>query len=373
MAAYEDVHVAWDGLIRDAHVGMSDAFRLVAAAANTDAGRLALSEILADEGRVALIDPDALSYLRISRDLPLPPGVPDHRADGFFRTRFYTGSRLSLSHQIENPRELLYFDFSIVMIVGTLADPAFLGQKMRGSGYLPVTVRMPDGREMAIGIVMINEFRDTTFGPYDEVVLMTSAVHERAPEYTRTIDYVNAYSLQIPLDRGGTVFTLKLWLNQLSPIDGGNDFLGTNKELGSFRFENRDGVRSFRAWDKQLEPVVSGAVPIGGSGLGPEAMAAYREAAARAGSALPSSTATTIPVASRPDGKDEGPATKWAFAVDWRSFTFRELTQRQAGLRFGRSEWPAVFERQFSPALSFHAPSGVGQIVHRIGDAPHHP
>ena len=266
VAAYEDVHVAWDGLIRDAHVGMSDAFRIVAAAANSDAGRLALSEILADEGRVALIDPDALSYLRISRDVPLPPGVPDHRADGFFRTRFYTGSRLSLTHQVQNPRELLYFDFSIVMIVGTLADPGFLRQKMRGSGYLPVTVRMPDGREMAIGIVMINEFRDTTFGPYDEVVLMTSAVHERAPEYTRTIDYVNAYSLQIPLDRGATVFTFKLWLNQLSPIDGGNDFLGTNKELGSFRFENRDGVRSFRAWDKHLEPIVSGAVPIGGAG-----------------------------------------------------------------------------------------------------------
>ena len=86
MAAYEDVHAAWDGLIRDGHIGMSDAFRIVAAAANTNSGRLALSEILADERRVAVIDPDALSYLRISRDVPVPPGVADHRADGFFRT-----------------------------------------------------------------------------------------------------------------------------------------------------------------------------------------------------------------------------------------------------------------------------------------------
>ena len=258
------------------------------------------------------------------------------------------------------------------MLVGTLADPMFLHEKMRRSGYVPVVVRMPDRTEKAIGIVMVNEFRDTTFGPYDEVVFMASVVHESAPEHTRTLDYVNAYSLQVPLDRGATVFTFKLWLNQLSPIDGGNDFLGTNKELGSFRFENGDGVRSFRAWDKELQPIVSGTVPIGGRPPDEAATAAYREAAGRAGSPLPSSTSTTIPVASRPDGHDDEPATKWAFAVDWRNFSFQEVTQRQVGLRFGPSEWPRAFERlQFTPALSFHAPSGVGQILHRIGDAAH--
>ena len=93
MAAYEDVLGTWQRLSRDGHIGMSDAFQIVVAAANTDSGRRALGEILTDD-KVAIIDPDALSFLRISRDIPLPPGVEDHRADEYFRTRFYTGTRL---------------------------------------------------------------------------------------------------------------------------------------------------------------------------------------------------------------------------------------------------------------------------------------
>ena len=77
-------------------------------------GRRALAEVLARDDNVALIDADALSYLRVSRDVPLPPGVENHRADAFFRTRFYTGTRLSKTHRVENPREFLYFNYAIV-------------------------------------------------------------------------------------------------------------------------------------------------------------------------------------------------------------------------------------------------------------------
>ena len=373
MAAYEDVHGTWQRLSRDGHIGMSDAFQIVAAAANTDGGRRALVEILTDD-TVAIIDADALSYLRVSRDVPLPPGVEDHRADAYFRTRVYTGTRLSKTHGVENPREFLYFNYSIVMVVGTLDDVPAVRDQMRASGYDPVIVRMRDGREKAIGTVMVNEFRDTTFGPYNEVVFFVTTVPVDSPRSVKRIEYVNAFSLQIPLDRGATTYHLKLWLNELSAVDGGNDFLGTNKELGSFRFEDKtDGTREFRSWDKHLKALVSGTAPrTVTADVAKAVKAAYRIAAERAGTAVPTSSVATIPVASRPD-KDAGkPARQWAIAVDWRQTVLREVTPSQVRLSFGESEWGRRFEGfGFSPALSFYSPSGVGQIVPHIGDCPY--
>jgi hypothetical protein len=261
---------------------------------------------------LAIIEPDALSYLRISRDLPLPPGAEDHRADAYFRTRFYTGMRISKTHQLRNPLEFLYFDFAIVMLTGTLDDVAGVRGLLRGSGYEPVIVGMPGGRDRAIGIVMVNEFRDSTFGPYNEVIFIVTAVTEDAPARLRRVDYVNAFSLQIPLDLGATVYTLKLWLNEVGPIDGGNDFLGTNKELGSFRFaDTPDGRREFRSWDRELAPLVSGTVPrTMAPGAAAAAHAASQAAAARADSVVPAGTVTTIAVASRLDYGGDGPMVR---------------------------------------------------------------
>jgi hypothetical protein len=374
VSAYHEVHDVWERLSRDAHIGLSDAFRLAHAAANSDEGRLALTEILGNGDKASIIDGDALSYLRISRDLPLPPGVENQRADQYFRTRFYTGTRLSESHRVANPNEFLYFNFTIAMITGTLEEPSQARNWMRESGYVPVTVRSRGGAGQAIGIIMVNEFRDTTFGPYNEVILMATAVREDAPDHLKAVEYVNPYSLQTPLDRGATTFVFKLWLNELGPIDGGNDYLGTNKDLGCFRFEDKpDGTRQFRSWDKDLRAVVSGTIP---RSLAPDraraVVDAYRAAAAHAGSRVPTGTVATIPVASRPDNGLDKPASTWAFAVDWRQCFLQDITPRQVDLRFGENDWAKSFERlRFTPALSFFCPSGVGQILKSIGDSPY--
>ena len=81
MSAYEDVLGAWQRLSRDGYIGMSASFRIVAAVDNTDEGRQALAEILDDRLAGVIVDADALSYLRISRDVPIPPGIVDNRAD----------------------------------------------------------------------------------------------------------------------------------------------------------------------------------------------------------------------------------------------------------------------------------------------------
>jgi len=373
--AYEDVHAAWNRLSQDGHIGMSNAFVIVAAAANTDGGRRALAEILADDGRVAMIEPDALSYLRISRDIPLPRGVEDNRADAFFRTRFYSGTRLSKTHQIPNPKEFLYFNIAVVMVTGTLDNVAAVRDHMRGSGYEPVTVRMRGGGEKAIGIVMVNDFRDTTFGPYNEVIFIAIAVPADSAPHLKSVEYVNGFSLETALDRGATCFPFKLWLDELGPIDGGNDYLGTNKELGSFRFEDRsDGTRAFRSWDKDLKPIVSGVVPRTATVDSAKGVEAYRVAAERAGTVVPSSNATTILVASRPDTDVDKPACKWAFAVEWRPPILQEVTASQVALSFGDSEWGRRFEAlEFTPALCFYSPSGVGQIFQHVGDCPYNP
>jgi hypothetical protein len=95
-------------------------------------------------------------------------------------------------------------------------------------------------------------------------------------------------------------------------------------------------------------------------------------AASGAESAVPASTVTTIPVASRPDDAVGKPACKWFFAVDWRQKIVAEVTPSQVGLRFGESEWARRFGGfGFTPAVSFYSPSGVGQIFQNIGDCPY--
>lgn len=373
MAEYEAVHATWECLARDAHVGMSNAVAVVRAAANTEGGRRALAEILSDDAKVALVDRDALSYLRISRDLPLPPGVEDQRIDGYFRENFYTGTRRTRTHHLQNPKEFLYFNMAVGMITGTLDNVRGARQCMEESGYEPVVVRMPDGVEKAIGGVMVNEFRDTTFGPYNEVIFSVTAVPQHVQAPLKSVQFINGFSLQTPLDRGASLYLLKLWLDQLSPIDGGNDFLGTNKELGAFVFSDQpNGTREFQAVDKEGQWLVRGKIPrTSAPGEAFAARSAYNDASVAAGTKVPAGTLTVVPVASRPDHALGRPATPWAFAIDWRRPVMREVLPTEVGLRLGEGEWGQRFANLgFTPMLTAYGPQCVGQIYQNIGDCP---
>jgi hypothetical protein len=352
---------------------MSNAVAIVRAAANTDDGRRALSEILSDDSKVALVEADALSYLRISRDIPLPPGVEDQRIDSYFRENFYTGTRLTKTHELQNPKELLYFNMAVGMITGTLDNLSGARMSMAESGYEPVIVHMPGGGKKAIGTVMVNEFRDTTFGPYNELIFCVTAVPEHVPETLRSVPFVNGFSLQKPLDRGATLYLLKLWLDQLSPIDGGNDFLGTNKELGAFVFrDTQGGTREFQAVDKDGMWLARGAIPRTITPAGAAAAReAHRAAAAGGDTNLPTGTLAAVLVASRPDHAFGKPATKWAFAIDWRRPVVREVSPAEVQLRLGDGEWGRRFQDlQFTPMLTTFGPQCVGQIYQNIADCP---
>jgi Acetoacetate decarboxylase (ADC) len=370
---YDAVHTTWERLSRDSHVGMSNAVAIVAAAANTGEGRRALAELLSDDANLALLEPDALSYLRISRDLALPPGVEDQRIDAYFRENLYTGTRLSKTHGLQNPNEFLYFNMAVGMIVGTLDNLEGARTSMAASGYEPVLVHMPGGVRKAIGTVMVNQFRDTTFGPYNEVIFSVTAVPEDAPERLKSVPYVNGFSLQTPLDRGATLYLLKLWLDQLAPIDGGNDFLGTNKDLGGFVFnDTQNGTREFQSVDKDGRLLARGVIPRtitpGGAVA---ARAAYHQASAVAGTSLPAGTLTVVPVASRPDDEFGNPATKWAFAIDWRRLFMQEVLPDQVKLQLGDGEWGQRFANlRITPMLTTYAPQCVGQIYQKMEDIP---
>lgn len=373
-AECQQVHATWERLSQDKHVGMSNALEIVAAVANSDEGRNALGKILSDDSNVAIVEPDALSYLRIACDVPLPDNVENHRADEYFRKNHYTGTRSSKTHHLKIPKEFLYFNCAIGMITGTLDDLAAVREQMGGSGYEPVRARMPGGSEKAIGTVMVNDFRDSTFGPYQELIFIVTAVPANALEGALTVDYVNGFSLQVPLNRGATMYMLKLWLDQMRPIEGGNDFLGTNKDFGSFTFQdNGFGAREFSASDKVGKGLVSGTIPFTLTPAGAEkARESYAAAAERAGTRVPSGTLVGVPVASRPDEDFGKSASQWAFTIDWRRPVAQDVQPRQVNLRFGESEWGRRFgSLGFTPAFAFYAPSCIGQIHQYIGDCPY--
>ncbi|MEZ4272036.1 MAG: hypothetical protein R3C68_11600 [Myxococcota bacterium] len=363
---YVAVQDVWQKLVVvDGHAGRTDAYELVKAAGNTDAGRKALKEILKDPQRSALIgDSQAASYLRINAQFPLPPNARNHRNDRFFDDRSYTGMHTSKTHKIENPNEMLYFDVALGWVGGTLDNVDKVREHMKGSGFDPILVNMPDGSQKAIGSVFINEVKDSTFGPYNEFIFVIAAVPSDAPASAKSVDYVNGFSLQVPYDRGAAMYLSKLWLDELGPIEGGNTRLGCNKDFGGFVFENQeDGRRKFRAADKDGEWIVDGYLP---RTISPEEAAkagkAYAEAAASAGTKLPTGTAGTVPIASRPDG-EKGAATNWSFTVDWRRPVIQEISPEQAEIHFGDSQWGKFYESLgFTPKMSMFADSAVAQI-----------
>jgi hypothetical protein len=370
----QQVFETWERLSKDMHVGMSNAIEIVTAVANEEEGREALTEILSDDRNVGIVAPDALSYLRIARDVPLPDNVENHRADAYFRNHYYTGTQISKTHHLKIPREFLYFNCAIGIISGTLDDLGAIREQIKGSGYEPVLARMPGGDEKAIGRVMVNDFRDTTFGPYKEVIFTVTAVRADAPPTSLTVDYVNGFSLQVPLDRGATMYMLKLWLDQMRPIEGGNDLLGTNKDFGSFTFQDKEpGAREFSASDKVGKWLVSGTIPFTLTPEGAEkAKEAYAVAAERAGIRVPSETFVGVPVASRPDEAFGKPASQWGYTIDWRHSVAQEVEPRQVNLRFGDSQWGRLYGGLgFTPTLAFYAPSCIGQIHQHIGDCPY--
>jgi geranylgeranyl diphosphate synthase type II len=352
---------------------MSNAVAIVAAAANTNDGRRALAEILSDDANVALVEEDALSYLRISRDVPLPEGVEDQRIDAYFRDKFYTGTRLTKTHRLQNPKEFLYFNIAVGMITGTLDDVDGARKSMEGSGYEPVIVHMPGGVRKAIGTVMVNEFRDTTFGPYNEVIFAVTAVPQGVPEPLKSVRYVNPFSLQTPVDRGATLYLLKLWLDQLSPVDGGNDFLGTNKELAAFVFKDSPaGTREFQSVDRYGKALARGVIPRTITPIAAvAAQTAYREASTAAGTSPPASSLSVTRVASRPDHEFGKPATPWAFEIDWRHPALQEVTPERVDLRLGDSEWGRRFASlRMTPMLTLYGAQCVGQIYQKMSDIP---
>jgi hypothetical protein len=359
---YDAVHSAWERLSRDQHVGMSNAVAIVQAAANTDEGRRALSEILSDDSKVALVEADALSYLHITRDIPLPSGVEDQRIDAYFRDNLYTGTRLTKTHQLRNPKEFLYFNMAVGLITGTLDNLSGARMSMAGSGFEPVVVDMPGGGKKAIGTMWVNEFRDTTFGPYNELIFGIMAVPEQGSGVPRSVPFVNGFSLQRPLDQGATLYFLKLWLDQLAPIDGGNDFLGTNKELGAFVFRDTAGTREFQAVDKDGMWLARGVIPRTFTSAG--------AAAARAGNVSTNRLGAFL-FASRPDQAAGKPATKWAYAIDWRRPVVTEVSPADVALRLGDGEWGRrLRDLQFTPMLTTFGPQCVGRIYQNVSEVP---
>ena len=149
----------------------------------------------------------------------------------------------------------------------------------------------------------------------------------------------------------------KLWLNELSPIDGGNDYLGTNKELGCFRFEDRaDGSSRVSLLGQGSQGVGERSSPAHGHDVtGPKLpRPPIGSRQSEQGQPFPRAPPPRFPLRADPTRTLASRRRRWAFAADWRQAVLQEVTPKQLGLSFGESEWAKRFQRfGFSPAVEF--------------------
>jgi hypothetical protein len=344
----------------------------------TPGGRGALEQLLVSEDMMSKLKPGdeaaSQSKLRIG-SVPLPEGAKDQRDDDFFEGVQLTGEELSKTHQVKLPNEFLDWDTDVRIVTGTLDNVELIRNQMEGSGFEPVLARKDDGTSVAIGSVWVNTTKDSSLGPSQQMAFGITAVPENAPPENKEIKYENEMSLQVPMDKGATLFLQKSWTNQLPNLDASNEKLAGNTSLMSVQYAyGSENELVFSAHDADPEAdgnhqqILQGELPTRATPAeAVEARRKYEQAAEAADSTIPVPGETVfIPLASRPDDAGAG-ATQWGMSANW-SPVIQIVEADEVKFQFGDSQTSGGWDQAgFTPEFAFFA-ADAKRLIAKPGD-----
>ena len=246
------------------------------------------------------------------------------------------------------PNELQDDDGEMVHLHGECANIAAVSDAIAGSGYRPVLLAYPDGRQAAVVQVWASRFTDTTIGPYSAMFLVVVVVPMGSPVHVGTLIAANPNGLASILTMVNGTFdadanryenTARLFMVRLVDttqlaIDFGRERMGTDKRPGTVDV-TREGRRvRIAVADSQHRAIVRADFE-----LAPDPAAFEQQLAAAAGTAgiacpaLPSGTEYVYPVVAR---IGHGPVVSW----QWRAPTCHRSCNRRRLMRSPSTRGP---------------------------------
>ena len=239
-------------LAADGEIGNSDAIRLLEHSPRPDD----LRQVLERFG--AVMTPQAKSKLTLAASVPLPPRVHNQRWEPIFDRHPLSGRTYTTASGTTVLNEVQYYNGRMVQLFGGCSNVTAVRDALAGSGYVPVTLRHPDGRQSAVAQFWAHTLTDTSIQPYNAMFVVVSAVPESAaPSQQLLRAHENGASSLLPMLYGtyapaaGTytnharLFFIRLLDSTAVAIEVGRERMGTDKRPGSVAIEDAARTATF--------------------------------------------------------------------------------------------------------------------------------
>ncbi len=162
-------------LAKDGELGNSDAIRLLQMPHGPEDIKDVLSKFERQLTRAAK------SKLTLAAFVPLPGNVDNQRYEPIFDKYPITGRTYTTASGTVVLNEVQYYNGEMVQLYGECANLAQVSEVLAGSGYRPMTLKQPDGRESAIVQFWSHNLTDTSLRPYNAMFIIIAATREDAP------------------------------------------------------------------------------------------------------------------------------------------------------------------------------------------------
>ena len=227
-------------LAGDGEIGNSDAIRLLDHPHHPEDLQVALDQF------GALMTPQAKSKLTLAAWVSLPARVHNQRFEPIFDRYPLSGRTNTTASGTTVLEDVQSYNGRMIQLFGGCSNVTAVRDALAGSGYVPVTLRHPDGRQTVIAQFWAHTLTDTSLHPYNAMFIVVAAVPEsmgpsqqsiRAHENGASSLLSMLYGTHSPATQVYTnharLFFIRLLDSTRVAIEVGRERMGTDKRPGT--------------------------------------------------------------------------------------------------------------------------------------------
>jgi len=360
----EFMHEA-ERLAGDGEIGNSDAIRLLDHRHSPQDLRAALDRF------GPLMTPQARSKLTLAAWVSLPPRVHNQRFEPIFDRYPLSGRTYTTASGTTVLEDVQYYNGRMVQLFGGCSNVTAVREALAGSGYVPVMLRHPDGRQTAIAQMWAHTLTDTSLHPYDAMFIVVAAVPEsmgpsqqslRADQNGMSSLLSMLYGTYTAATRTYTnharLFFIRLLDSTRIAIEVGRERMGTDKRPGTVDVVDTARTVSFAVKNGARHAVATVKVDL----AAPDCLGDVATAAATAGIPLPDlppGTEYVYPSVAR-IGRD--PVVSWEWRTDLRAVP-RRVPDGAAAFSSQSEEGAMIAAWGFRPEIMIYIPNVRGVVT----------
>jgi hypothetical protein len=309
---------------------------------------------------------------------PLPEYVDNQRFEPLFEKYHISGRTYTTESGTVVLNEIQYYNGEMLHFYGECDNVAQVSEELAGSGYKPVLLTYPNGRQTAVVQVWANKLTDTSLRPYNSMFIVIPAVPQETPDHRAALSAdENGFSSMLSMLRGSydaikgvyentaRLYLVRLFDSTQIAIDVGRERMGTDKRPGNTELRREGRLLDLSITDRYGRLMMQGRLILAED---PRTYApAVSKAASTAGIAynpMPAGTEYVFPAIAR---IGRSPCINWQWRTDVLP-RYQPLTDD--AVVFGTSSEEGVILNRwgFQPKVLGYIPNVRGAIT----DLPEH-